>query len=224
VGTPELLSDVVEIAFGKRGAHARARIRTSRVSMERLGTHLEADALAESPERREITGAVSPEAEVLADDHAFRAELTDEEPLDELLGLDARERGVERLDHDQKLRIDSTDELDLALERRERWQDATPEHLGGVRVKGEHDGLQSLSSRSLGARPEHGPMAAVHTVEVPDDDERRPGLRVEILRSIDTVLRHGAPCTTTSAERPRAGAALLGKRSLPTAAWAMEGW
>jgi DNA polymerase-3 subunit delta len=202
VGPPELGTHGVELALRERGPHARARKCALGVAVERLGADIETETLAEAREGGKIAAAVAPEAKILPDDHALRSELGLEQPLGEFFGLDARELGVERLDDDDELGIDARDELDLALERRERGQHASTQHLGRVRVEREHDGAEPPLLRDLGALAEHALVSAVHAVEVTDDDERRPRSCPKVLRSVDAVLRHGAPSTTEPRIRP----------------------
>ena len=134
------------------------------------GDRFEAEPGPQLLERREVAGALVPEAEVLTHHHRARPEASPEELLGEALRRPAREIHRERLDRDVRRAV-LAQQLDAARQRGELRRRSAPEHLAGMWIEGEDHAAQGARIRQRPRLPEHGLMAEVHPVEVADHDD-----------------------------------------------------
>ena len=135
-------------------------------------------------------------AEVAADDHQPRTELSGQHLLGEQLVLDLRKLARER-DHDQLVGAELGDQLCAALRRRQLVRrQLRPQHRHRMRLEGDHAGADSGRARGLHGAFDHAPVAQVHAVEAAQ--RQRPLLAVG--RALQRHLDH-APNTATGRSR-----------------------
>jgi hypothetical protein len=171
VRSAEDLLRAFDIALRDARAHPGTRPSAFAVGHQRLGEGIETPALAELFEIADATASPATEAKVHAHHHGGGTELADQHALDELLRRLARELDREGAHDDVDARAMALAELDLAIQRREQRRRQTPQRDRGVRLEGEHPRRERTLARGARDVLEHGLMAAMHAVEVADDDE-----------------------------------------------------
>src|SRR5579875_284840 len=189
----------VEVRCGDEVPDARRRddLVTLVVDHERHGAGTEAELDAHLLKERDVALLAVPEAEVLPDQHLGRAELTDEDGADEVLGRLGRPPRVERQDHDL---VDAGGDEQLELVRRPGEQAGRalgPDHRGGVAVEGEHDRLEAARRRLAAQLLDDPTVPDVHAVEVPDAHDRRTRLAADPVGHV-----HGRPRLPAPAAGP----------------------
>src|SRR5690606_20241191 len=100
VGPPEEPLRLGQLSLGDRLPNAGARERASLIPLQGLGASLEAVASPQPLEGRHIPRAPLPETKIVPHEHEARAQVADQELLDELFRLQGGERLVEALHDD----------------------------------------------------------------------------------------------------------------------------
>ena len=124
-------------------ARATAGKRAALIAHQGQGAGLESSRGPALLEHGEIPLPAAPESKVLANDHQPSAQLSPEQPGGEDLGAGRRQLLGEGLGDDPEVGVQLAEQLHLAPERCEHRLRATPQHLGGMGMKGEDDHSQT---------------------------------------------------------------------------------
>jgi hypothetical protein len=118
------------------------------------------------------SGAVGAEMEIEADGDAGDRQLVEQDALDEIIGAQRRQCGVEP-EHDRAVEAGRLQQAQLvALVGQAEQRLVRPEKTARVRLEGEGGGgVAQQGGASLRGRND-GPVAAMHTVKIADGDHR----------------------------------------------------
>ena len=132
----------------------------------------ETERPSEPLEQGHVAGRAMPEPEVVADHHDRRVQRLDQHVVHERLGAELGERRGER-DHAERVHAQLLDQFGLAhrLGQHRRVR-AGPDHLGRVRVEGDHHRLEPEIAGALHRMADDRLVAAMNAVEDADRDHR----------------------------------------------------
>ena len=171
MGTSEHRIHVGEIARSHGPTHPRARPRALRVTHDVHRMRGESQLLAEFFERAEIALPRPAETKILPHHDALRVKLIDQHFRRELLGRALCQLVVERFDDHANGRHRFGDELDLALEGRQKPRRRSPENDRWRRVERERHGRHARELGLARRARQHLHVPAVDAVEIADRTE-----------------------------------------------------
>ena len=165
-GRPSSASTCARFAFGQRTAD-RARRRA--LAFDRHRAHrFDAEHPRGGAQRAQVAAAPLAEAEILADQQPACADATDEHVVDEHVGRERGELGIEA--HDvHAIHTQLGEAFQLGAQRGQpRRRRFVGEELARMRLERHHGGRQREILRGFGEPGEHRLMAAMDAVEIAD--------------------------------------------------------